>query len=69
MVKSKIPVFDLLYNECMMQGLALGISQVNCGLKKHFLQHILQSCSKIPRSILAILTQVSQPTDVQCNGG
>lgn len=68
MDESKIPVFDLLYNECMMQGLALGISQGNCGFKKHVSQQISLSCPKRSCSISAVLTQVSQPTDVPGNG-
>lgn len=68
MDESKIPVSDFLYNECMMQGLALGISQGNCGFNKHVSQQILPSCPKRSFSVSAVLTQVSQPTDVPGNG-
>ena len=68
MGESKIPVLDLLYNECMMQGLALGISQGNCGFKKHVSQQILLSCPKRSYSISAVLSQISPPSDVPGNG-
>lgn len=44
MNKSKIPVFDLLYNESLMHGLASGVSQDDCGFKKQLEDLILQSC-------------------------
>lgn len=51
MGKSKFPDFALLYNESLMHGLALGISQGNCGFKKQLEELILQSRFKISYAV------------------